>query len=126
MSSASFPVRGNERARHRIRSAQAYVVARPACRVTQSREASAPDPVDPTAHVLLEPREFARVLLHRYRRAVLGVEVVDDKADWVQAERPGRLGVEAQLVLVLRERRAVLGGLDVHYFDRGRVRSCRP
>ncbi|MBC7084308.1 MAG: hypothetical protein H5T95_12610 [Firmicutes bacterium] len=40
----------------------------------------APDPVDPPAHVLLELPEFARVLLHGYRRAVRGVEVVDDEA----------------------------------------------
>ena len=78
---------------------------------------SVPDPVDPAAHVLVEPRKFGGILLHGYRRAVLGVEVVDDEADRVQAERPGRLGVEAQLVLVLRERRAVLGGFYVDYLD---------
>ena len=51
---------------------------------------------------------------------------MDDKAHRVQAERPGRLGVEAQLVLVLRARRAVLGSLDIYYFGGiSRRRSTR-
>jgi hypothetical protein len=73
--------------------------------------------VDPPAHVLLEPRKFAPVVLHRYSRAVLGVEVVDGEAHGVEAERPRRLGEKAQLVPVLRERRAALGSLYVDYFD---------
>ena len=62
-------------------SAELNVVASAPCGAALGCEVRAPDAVGPAAHVLPELPEFARVLLHRYRRAVLGVEVMDEEAD---------------------------------------------
>lgn len=62
------------------RSAQVCVVAHVARHPANRRKPTVPDPVGPPAHVLLKPRKFGKVLLHRYRRAVLRVEVVNGEA----------------------------------------------